>query len=208
MSRLLRLAHVLGVKDLTEPTGDERTAATTYSKAQHATRSLEGADRRRALAALAGTYHLAQLFLSFQPAPELVMLTGDRAMTAAQDADGPRAIAAAAWYVNHVHRDAGEASEARVEPAEQAAAPPRPGRRGTLGGIGPRPTPPPTGSAMVEAIGAKKIGKVMGFVGSYVQLRLVGGGTEWGRGAGQAAAGHGRGSAQRRRIGGQRPVTR
>jgi hypothetical protein len=107
------------------------------------------------------------------------MLTGDRAMTAAQDADGPRAIAAAAWYVNHVHRDAGEASEARVEPAEQAAAPPRPGRRGTLGGIGPRPTPPPTGSAMVEAIGAKKIGKVMGFVGSYVQLRLVGGGTEW-----------------------------
>ncbi|MGY1581178.1 helix-turn-helix domain-containing protein [Streptomyces sp. MN13] len=194
LSKLLRLAHVLGVEDLTELTGDERIAATTYSKAQHgalpvikrslttyqlaaadrepepadvlaarlrqawklwhardrrsgpghtvegnrsriaallpglladtqhATRSLEGADRRRALVALAETYHLAQLFLSFQPAPELVMLTGDRAMTAAQDADSPRAIAAAAWYVNHVHRDAGEASEARVELAEQAAA--------------------------------------------------------------------------------------
>ncbi|CAL9405303.1 hypothetical protein SUDANB105_01539 [Streptomyces sp. enrichment culture] len=34
---------------------------------QHATRSLEGADRRRALVALAETYHLAQLFLSSSP---------------------------------------------------------------------------------------------------------------------------------------------
>ncbi|RZB19591.1 XRE family transcriptional regulator [Streptomyces sp. F001] len=194
LPKLLRLAHVLGIEDIAELTGDERIAATTYSKAQHntlpvvkralttyqlvpadrqpepaevlaarlrqawklwhardrrtgprdtiegnrsrivallpslladtqhATRALEGADRRRALVALAETYHLAQLFLSFQPAPDLVMLTGDRAMTAAQDADSPRAIAAAAWYVNHVHRDAGEASEARVELAEQAAA--------------------------------------------------------------------------------------
>ncbi|GGR83473.1 hypothetical protein GCM10010252_22730 [Streptomyces aureoverticillatus] len=89
---------------------------------RHAARTLEGADRRRALMAQAEAYHLAQLFLSFQPAPDLIMLTGDRAMTAAQDADSPRAIAAAAWYVNHVHRDAGEAAEARVELAEQAAA--------------------------------------------------------------------------------------
>ncbi|MFI5793813.1 multiprotein-bridging factor 1 family protein [Streptomyces sp. NPDC051677] len=193
LPKLLRLAHVLGIEDISELTGDERIAATTYTKAQHddlpvmkralttyrlaaddrepesaevlaarlrqawklwhasdrrtgprnavegnrsrivgllpslladtqnATRALEGADRRRALVALAETYHLAQLFLSFQPAPDLVMLTGDRAMTAAQDADSPRAIAAAAWYVNHVHRDAGEAAEARVELAEQAA---------------------------------------------------------------------------------------
>ena len=89
---------------------------------RHAARTLEGADRRRALMAQAEAYHLAQLFLSFQPAPDLIMLTGDRAMTAAQDADSPRAIAAAAWYVNHVHRDAGEAAEARVELAEQAVA--------------------------------------------------------------------------------------
>ncbi|GKQ39434.1 helix-turn-helix transcriptional regulator [Streptomyces sp. A012304] len=194
LPKLLRLAHVLGVEDIAELTGDERIAATTYSKAQHgalpamkralttyqlaladrepepadvlaarlrqawklwhardrrtgprdtvegnrsrivallpnlladtqhAARALEGTDRRRALVALAETYHLAQLFLSFQPAPELVVLTGDRAMTAAQDADSPRAIASAAWYVNHVHRDAGEAAEARVELAEQAAA--------------------------------------------------------------------------------------
>lgn len=194
LPKLLRLAHVLGVEDVAELTGEDRLSATTYTKAehgalptvkrslttyqlatddrepervdvlkarirrawqlwhdrdprdsygstieghrtrivqllpalladtQHAARTLEGADRRRALVALAEAYHLAQLFLSFQPAPDLVVLTGDRAMTAAQDADSPRAIAAAAWYVNHVHRDAGEAAEARVDLAEQAAA--------------------------------------------------------------------------------------
>lgn len=89
--------------------------------AQHSARALEGADRRRALVALAETYHLAQLFLSFQPAPELVMLTGDRAMAAAQDADSPRAMAAASWYMNHVFRDAGERHEARVDLAMKAA---------------------------------------------------------------------------------------
>ncbi|MFH8369209.1 helix-turn-helix domain-containing protein [Streptomyces sp. NPDC018031] len=88
---------------------------------QHAARHLEGVDRRRALVSLAETYHLAQLYLAFQPAPELVMLTGDRAMTAAQDADSPRAIASAAWYMNHVFRDAGERHEARVDLAMKAA---------------------------------------------------------------------------------------
>ncbi|WP_200302214.1 helix-turn-helix domain-containing protein [Streptomyces adelaidensis] len=194
LPKLLRLAQVLGVEDIAELTGDDRIAATTYTKAvhgdlpivkralttyrltpadrepepadvlaarvraawkmwhagdtehpvrrdveghrsrianllpalladtQHASRALDGTDRRRALVALAESYHLAQLFLSFQPAPDLVVLTGDRAMTVAQDADSPRAIAGAAWYMNHVHRDAGEAAEARVELAEQAAA--------------------------------------------------------------------------------------
>lgn len=184
LPKLLRLAHALGVEDITELIGDERIAAATYTKAehtalprvkqaltryqlrpsgqepepaevlaarvrqawklwhakgdhrtaivallpkliadtQHATRTLDGADRRRALVALAEAYHLAQLFLSFQPAPDLVFLTGDRAMAAAQNADSPRAIASAAWYMNHVHRDAGEAAEARVDLAEQAAA--------------------------------------------------------------------------------------
>ncbi|WP_075731504.1 helix-turn-helix domain-containing protein [Streptomyces acidiscabies] len=184
LPKLLRLAHALGVDDITELLGDDRIAAATYSKAEHeklpllkraltsyhlatpdgppapaehldarlrqawklwhaegdhrtgivelipglladaqrSARLLEGADRRRALVSLAETYHLAQLYLSFQPAPDLVVLTGDRAMSAAQDADSPRAMAAAAWYVNHVHRDAGEAAEARVDLAEQAAA--------------------------------------------------------------------------------------
>lgn len=88
--------------------------------AQYAARTLEAGDRRRALVALAETYHLSQLFLSFQPVPELVLLTGDRAMTAAQDADDPHAIAVAAWYTNHIFRTAGERHEARIDLAMQA----------------------------------------------------------------------------------------
>ncbi len=86
-----------------------------------AARRLDGADRRRVLVCLAETYHLVQLFLSFQPCPDLIMLCGDRAMTAAQDADDPRAIAGAAWYLNHVFRDAGEQPAARIEIAQSAA---------------------------------------------------------------------------------------
>jgi transcriptional regulator with XRE-family HTH domain len=84
-------------------------------------RRTESNDRRAALIVQAQTYHLTQLFLSFQPAPELVTLTGDRAMTAAQDADNPQAMAAAAWYVNHVYRDAGQQHDARVQLALDAA---------------------------------------------------------------------------------------
>lgn len=120
-------ARVRKAWKLWHASGDHRTSTVALlpkllADSQHAARTLEGADRRRARVALAQTYHLAQLFISFQPAPDLVFLTGDRAMTTAQDADSPRAIAAAAWYVNHVHRDAGEAAEARVDLAEQAAA--------------------------------------------------------------------------------------
>ncbi|WP_159941839.1 MULTISPECIES: helix-turn-helix domain-containing protein [unclassified Nocardiopsis] len=91
------------------------------SDLQAAARLTEGKERRRILAALAQTYHLAQLYLSFQPAQELVTLTGDRAMAAAQDADDPHAIAVAAWYMNHVFRDAGERHEARVDLAMSAS---------------------------------------------------------------------------------------
>lgn len=88
---------------------------------RYAARVHEGKERRSVLASLAEAYHLAQLFLSFQPAPDLVLLTGDRGMEAALEADNPRAIASAAWYMNHVFRDAGERHEARVELAMQAA---------------------------------------------------------------------------------------
>ncbi|MFF3127762.1 multiprotein-bridging factor 1 family protein [Streptomyces sp. NPDC057908] len=100
--------------------GDHRTRVakvlpSLLADLQYAARAHEGAERRRVQVYLAQAYHLAQLYLSFQPAPELVMLTGDRSMTMAQDADSPRAIAASAWYLNHVFRDAGERHEARVE---------------------------------------------------------------------------------------------
>lgn len=87
--------------------------------ARTAARLHEGTQRRRASALLAQVYHLAQLFLSFQPVPELIYLAGDRAMQAAMDADDPLAMAGAAWYLNHVWRDAGEQQEARVVLATQ-----------------------------------------------------------------------------------------
>jgi hypothetical protein len=88
--------------------------------ARTSARLLDGRERRNALTSLAQVYHLAQLYLSFQPMHELVMLTGDRAMHAAQDADDPYAIAAAAWYMNHVYRDASINAEARIDLAHQA----------------------------------------------------------------------------------------
>lgn len=89
--------------------------------ARTSARLLEGNERRSALASLAQVYHLAQLYLAFQPMPELVHLTGDRAMQAAQDADDPHAMAAAAWYLNHVFREGSEqADEARIDLAHQA----------------------------------------------------------------------------------------
>jgi transcriptional regulator with XRE-family HTH domain len=77
-------------------------------------RALDGVDRRRALAELAQVYHLTQLFLAHQPAVELVWLAADRAMTAAQDADDPNAIAVAAWYYGHVYRGNGQPDAAET----------------------------------------------------------------------------------------------
>jgi transcriptional regulator with XRE-family HTH domain len=94
---------------------------TVLHDARTTVRRAEGNERRRALAAEAQVYHLTQLFLSFQPVPELVALTSDRAMMAAQDADNPVAMAAAGWYANHRFRDAGEQQEARTQLAMDAA---------------------------------------------------------------------------------------
>ncbi|MFJ2031487.1 helix-turn-helix domain-containing protein [Streptosporangium sp. NPDC087985] len=104
---------------------NQRTAVATIlprllDDARTSVRLLESVDRRRALSSLAQIYHLVQLYLSFQPYPELILMTGDRAMQAAQDADDPKAIAAASWYLNHVWRDAGEQAEARIDLADQA----------------------------------------------------------------------------------------
>ncbi|NGO72838.1 helix-turn-helix domain-containing protein [Streptomyces boncukensis] len=86
---------------------------------QHAA---DDSNKRRGFARqLARVYHLAQLYCSFQPAPELVYMTSDRSMLTAQDADDPASLAGAAWYMNHVWRDAGEAAEARVELALDVA---------------------------------------------------------------------------------------
>lgn len=89
--------------------------------AQIATRLLDGADRRAAQRSLAQAYHLTQLFLCFQPVSELIYLTGDRAFIAAQEADDPRAITVAAWYLSHIFRSAGQQHEALVQLVMDAA---------------------------------------------------------------------------------------
>ncbi|GAA1786266.1 helix-turn-helix transcriptional regulator [Actinomadura chokoriensis] len=112
--------------DLWHGAARQRTAVAVVlpdliEQAQLSVRLHDGNERRAALSLLAQVYHLAQLYLSFQPAPEMLMLTGDRAMTAAQDADDPHAITAAAWYMNHIFRDAGERDEARIDLATRAS---------------------------------------------------------------------------------------
>lgn len=112
--------------DLWHGTARHRTAIAGFlpdllRDAQIATRLLTGSDRRSAHRSLAQIYHLTQLFLCFQQVPELVHLVGDRAFTAAQEADDPRAIAVAAWYLNHIYRDTGQQHEARVQLATDAA---------------------------------------------------------------------------------------
>ncbi|MFC3998961.1 helix-turn-helix domain-containing protein [Nocardiopsis sediminis] len=102
-------------------TGVSELIPDLISDLRQAERAYEGNERRKVRKLLAQAYHISQLFLSFQPAAEFVTLTGDRAMTAAQDADSPRSIAAAAWYMSHVFRDAGEAHESRVDLAVRAA---------------------------------------------------------------------------------------
>ena len=91
------------------------------TEARAAARALEGTDRRRARAELARVYSLAQCFFAWQPRGELVWVAADRAMGAAQDADDPLAIAAAAWYYGEVYRAYGHPEQAKVTALECAA---------------------------------------------------------------------------------------
>jgi transcriptional regulator with XRE-family HTH domain len=91
------------------------------TEARAVVRALEGADRRRARAELARVYSLAQNFFAWQPAAELVWLAADRAMVAAEEADDPLAIAAAAWFYAVVYRSAGQVDRALATALEAAA---------------------------------------------------------------------------------------
>jgi transcriptional regulator with XRE-family HTH domain len=101
----------------------ERTAVgavlpTLIGDARTAVRILDGTQRRRAQADLAQVYHLTQIFLAFQPATEMVWLAADRAMSAAEDADDPAAIAGAAWYSAHIYRFANQLDAAEAVAVE------------------------------------------------------------------------------------------
>ncbi|WP_025618544.1 helix-turn-helix domain-containing protein [Salinispora cortesiana] len=76
--------------------------------AQRAVLVYEGAERRQAQVLLAETLGLAQMFIAYQPAAELLWRVADRAMVAAQESGDPEAVAGAGWFLCQVHRDAGD----------------------------------------------------------------------------------------------------
>ncbi|GGM06167.1 helix-turn-helix domain-containing protein [Micromonospora yangpuensis] len=75
---------------------------------QRAVLAYEGDQRRRAQALWAETLGLAQMFIAYQPAAELLWRVTDRAMVAAQESGDPEAIARAGWFLCQVHREAGD----------------------------------------------------------------------------------------------------
>lgn len=75
------------------------------SDAQVAARVLRDSERRAARRVLAGVYQLADFYVAYQPAPELVWMVADRAITEAQEADDPYLIAGGAWAMVQAMRD-------------------------------------------------------------------------------------------------------
>ncbi|MFF5262122.1 multiprotein-bridging factor 1 family protein [Actinomadura viridis] len=76
--------------------------------AKHAARWYEGAERRRALALLAGVYNLAQFFIAYQPSPDLLWRVVERSIMAAEESEDPRVFGGAVWLAAQAHRDAGD----------------------------------------------------------------------------------------------------
>ncbi|WP_280401331.1 helix-turn-helix domain-containing protein [Nocardia carnea] len=69
-------------------------------------------NRRQARRILAGVYQLADFYVAYQPAPELVWMVADRALSEGQEADDPYVVAGGAWAMVQALRDAGRWDEA------------------------------------------------------------------------------------------------
>ncbi|MCP2254604.1 Transcriptional regulator, contains XRE-family HTH domain [Prauserella aidingensis] len=80
--------------------------------AQAAVRALRGDDRRQARRVLSGVYQLADFYVAYQPAPELVWMVADRALTEGQEADDPLVAAGGAWAMVQALRESGRWDEA------------------------------------------------------------------------------------------------
>lgn len=80
--------------------------------AETAARSLDGQQRRTALVALSDVYRLVQQATAYIAPAELAWVVADRALAAAQQADDPAAIAAAAWNLGNILRETAYAEEA------------------------------------------------------------------------------------------------
>ncbi|MFF0510945.1 multiprotein-bridging factor 1 family protein [Streptomyces sp. NPDC004250] len=80
--------------------------------AEAAVRALEGDQRRAALVALSDVYRLTGQATAYIAPAEMAWVTADRALSAAQDADAPAAIAAAAWNLGNILRETAYPEEA------------------------------------------------------------------------------------------------
>lgn len=81
--------------------------------AQHAVRADRG--NRNARRVLAGVYQLADFYVAYQPAPELVWMVADRALSEGYEADDPYVIACGAWAMTQALRDSGRWEEALAQ---------------------------------------------------------------------------------------------
>ncbi|MFI5664966.1 helix-turn-helix domain-containing protein [Streptomyces sp. NPDC051684] len=77
-----------------------------------AARALDGEQRRAALVALSDIYRLTGQATAYIAPAELAWVVADRALAAAQDADQPAAIAAAAWNMGNILRETSYPEEA------------------------------------------------------------------------------------------------
>lgn len=80
--------------------------------AESAVRALDGAERRAALIALSDVYRLTGQATAYVAPAELAWVVADRALSAAQEADQPAAIAAAAWNMGNILRETAYPEEA------------------------------------------------------------------------------------------------
>ncbi|MFI9627580.1 helix-turn-helix domain-containing protein [Streptomyces sp. NPDC052042] len=77
-----------------------------------AVRTLDGEERRAALVALSDIYRLTGQATAYIAPAELAWVVADRALSAAQDADQPAAIAASAWNMGNILRETSYPEEA------------------------------------------------------------------------------------------------
>jgi transcriptional regulator with XRE-family HTH domain len=89
--------------------------------ARVAARAADGQDRRAANAVLSDVYALVQHEVVWASETELTWTAADRAMTAAQEADTPAALAGGAWTLGMVQRSAGDTDGALTLAREAAA---------------------------------------------------------------------------------------
>ncbi|MGK5529375.1 helix-turn-helix domain-containing protein [Streptomyces sp. URMC 129] len=73
--------------------------------AEAAVKALDGAERRSALVVLSDVYRLTGQATAYVAPAELAWVVADRALMAAQDADAPASIAAAAWNLGNILRE-------------------------------------------------------------------------------------------------------